>query len=85
MMTANEAYEIAKAATMETTTWKYLVDRINWHTKEGHVQMFVSFDHNPQTALHMLRELGYNVTPQDIDKNANYYSFIISWFPMPTK
>ena len=44
MMTANEAYEAAKAATMESTTWKYLVDRINYHAHEGHVQMSVSFD-----------------------------------------
>ena len=81
MMNANEAYEIAKAATLETATWKYLVDRINWHANAGHVQMFVSFDHNPQTALHMLREFGYNVAPQKIDEKANYYGFIISWFP----
>ncbi len=84
-MNANEAYEIAKAATMESTTWKYLVDRINYHVHEGHVQMFVSFDHNPQTALHMLRELGYTIAPQTIDKDACYYSFIIAWFPKVTQ
>ena len=85
MMNANEAYEAAKATTMETTTWKYLVDRINYHARAGHVQMFVSFDHNPQTALHMLRELGYTVSPQTVDKEACYYSFIIAWFPKVTE
>lgn len=85
MMNANEAYEAAKTATMKSTTWKYLVDRINYHAHEGHVQMFVSFDHNPQTALHMLRELGYTIAPQTIDKEACYYSFIIAWFPKVTQ
>lgn len=84
MMNANEAYETAKTVAMESTTWKYLVDRINYHVHEGHVQMFVSFDHNPQTALHMLRELGYTIAPQTIDKDACYYSFIIAWFPKVT-
>ena len=82
MMNAKEAYEAAKVAAMEKNDWKYLVDRIRWHVSEGHVQMFISFDHNPQTALHMLRELGYMVTPEAIDANAYYYSFTISWFPM---
>lgn len=82
MMNANEAYEAAKNVAMESVTWKYLEDRINWHASQGHVQMFVSFDHNPQTALHMLRELGYNVSPQTTDEAAHYYGFIISWFPM---
>lgn len=85
MMNANEAYEAAKTATMESTAWKYLVDRINYHAHKGHVQMFVSFDHNPQTALHMLRELGYTIAPQTIDKEACYYSFIIAWFPKVTQ
>ena len=80
MMTAKEAYEMAKATTVESVTWKYLADRINWHAGQGHVQMFVSFDHNPQTALHILRELGYKVTPQTIDADAKYFSFTISWF-----
>lgn len=82
MMNANEAYEAAKNVAMEKNDWKYLADRIRWHVSEGHVQMFVSFDHNPQTALHMLRELGYTVAPTNVDANANYYGFTISWFPM---
>ena len=65
---------------MESKAWRYLEERIEWHTNQGHVQMSVSFDYNPQTALHMLRELGYGVAPQTIDKEAHYYSFIITWF-----
>lgn len=80
MMNAKEAYESAKAVTMESDAWKYLEERISWHAKQGHVQMTVSFDHNPQTALLMLRELGYNVVPQTIDEKACYFGFIISWF-----
>lgn len=82
MMDAKQAYVTAKSVAAESATWKYLEDRINWHVSRGHVQMFVSFDHNPQTALHMLRELGYTVSPQTTDKDAHYYGFIISWFPM---
>ena len=85
MMTANKAYEKAIAITEESNTWKYLEERINWHTNQGHVQMFVSFDYNPQTEMHMLRGLGYNVAPQTADKNAKYYGFVISWFPMNQK
>lgn len=82
MMDAKKAYEAAKNVAKESETWNYLEERIAWHVSHGHVQMFVSFDHNPQTALHMLRELGYNVSPQTTDENAHYYGFIISWFPM---
>ena len=85
MKTANKAYEIASAAVEKSATWQYLEERINWHANQGHVQMFVSFDHNPQTAMHMLRGLGYTVTPQEIDKDAKYYAFTISWFPMNQK
>lgn len=85
MMNANEAYETAKVVTMESTTWKYIVDRLNYHVNNGDVQMFLSFDHNPQTALHMLRELGYTIAPQTIDADAKYYSYIIAWFPKVTE
>lgn len=85
MMTAEKAYEAATAIVEDSKTWKYLEERISWHVSQGHVQMFVSFDYNPQTALHMLRTLGYNVAPQTIDQDANYYGFVISWFPMDKK
>ena len=82
MITAHEAYEAAKVVTKKSETWKYLTERVNWNMSMGKTQMFVSFDHNPQTAIHMMRELGYNVAPYKIDQEANYYSFIISWFPL---
>lgn len=82
MISAHEAYEAAKVMTKKSETWKYLTERINWSMSMGNVQMFVSFDHNPQTAIHMMRELGYTVTPHKIDQEAHYYSFIISWFPL---
>lgn len=85
MMNVNEAYEAAKNVVKESETWNYLEERIAWHVSQGHVQMFVSFDYNPQTALHMLRELGYTIAPQTIDENAHYYGFIISWFPKVTQ
>ena len=80
MMKAEKAYEIAATVVEESDDWKYLEERITWHANAGHVQMCASFDHNPQTALHMLRELGYKVTPQTIDADAKYFSFTISWF-----
>ena len=80
MMSAKQAYEASKKVAMESKAWRYLEERIEWHANQGHVQMSVSFDYNPQAALHMLRELGYNVAPQTIDKEAHYYSFIITWF-----
>ena len=82
MKKAEKAYEIACAIVEKSDDWKYLEERINYHVNRGHVQMFVSFNHNPQTAIHMLRELGYNVAPQQIKPDICYYSFIISWFPM---
>ena len=85
MKTANKAYETAIAVVEKSETWQYLEERIEWHVSQGHVQMFVSFDHNPQTAMLMLRDFGYTVTPQTIDRNAKYYGFVISWFPMNKK
>lgn len=82
MRKAEKAYEIACAAVEQSADWKYLEERIEYYSNRGYVQMNVSFDHNPQTAIHMLRELGYNVAPNKIDQTANYYSFIISWFPL---
>jgi hypothetical protein len=82
MMNANKAYEMATFVVENSKDWEYLEERIEWHTNHGHVQMFVSFDHNPQTAMHMLRELGYTVAPTNVDTDASYYGFTISWFPM---
>ena len=82
MMNAGKAYEMATFVVENSKDWKYLEERIEWYVSKGHVQMFVSFDHNPQTAMHMLRELGYTVAPTNVDTNANYYGFTISWFPM---
>ena len=80
MMKADKAYEIATAVVESSKDWEYLEERISWHANAGHVQMDVSFNHNPQTALHMLRELGYKVSPNKIDPAECYFSFIISWF-----
>lgn len=82
MMNANKAYAMATSIVENSKDWEYLEERIAWHTNQGHVQMFISFDHNPQTAMHMLRGLGYTVAPTNVDANANYYGFTISWFPM---
>lgn len=82
MMKASKAYEMATFVVENSKDWEYLEERIEWHTNQGHVQMFVSFDHNPQTAMHMLRELGYTVAPTNVDTDASYYGFTISWFPM---
>ena len=82
MLNAYDAWRNAKDVVENSKDWHYLEERIEWHVSQGHVQMFVSFDHNPQTAIHMLRELGYNVAPHKIDQEANYYSFIVSWFPL---
>lgn len=80
MLSAYDAWRNAKDVVEKSEDWYYLEERIEWHVNQGHVQMFVSFDHNPQTALLMLRELGYTVSPQTIDADANYYDFIIAWF-----
>lgn len=80
MMKANKAYEVATAVVEQSNDWKYLEERIAYAANHGKVSLFVSFDHNPQTALLMLREFGYRVTPDTIDTTASYYSFTISWF-----
>lgn len=82
MLSAYDAWRNAKDVVENSKDWHYLEERIEWHVNQGHVQMFVSFDHNPQTALLMLRELGYVVVPTNVDADASYYGFTISWFPM---
>ena len=82
MFEAKEAYRLAKKVVREAEDWAYLEERINYHVNRGHVQFFVSFNHNPQTAIHMLRELGYTVAVEKVDPAACYYGFIISWFPL---
>ena len=82
MLDAKDAYRLAKKVARESEDWKYLEERIEYHVNRGDVQFFVSFDHNPQTIIHMMRELNYTVTPYKIDKAASYYGFIISWFPL---
>lgn len=80
MLDAKDAYRLTKKVVQESEDWKYLEERIEYHVNKGHVQFFVSFDHNPQSCLHMLRELGYTVAVDKVSTTANYYSFIISWF-----
>lgn len=80
MLDARDAYRIATKVMRESEDWKYLEERIEYHANRGDVQMFVSFDHNPQSVMHMMRELGYTVAVEKVDTKARYYSFIISWF-----
>lgn len=80
MITAKEAYALSKVQARQSKDWQYLEERIALWVDDGCVQTDVSFDHNPQTCMLMLQELGYVVTPKKIDKAANYYSFTISWF-----
>lgn len=80
MITAAEAYALAKVQARQSKDWQYLNERIALWVDDGEVQLDVSFDHNPQTCMLMLQELGYTVVLNKIDKTANYYSFTISWF-----